>query len=83
MGLRFRDLVTHVEGGGPQYVAAGTPPGQCGCTQTANVPRCNAHSDKPGGGPVCPKASVKPSPKKAGGLEALRRQLRAELTTSG
>ena len=84
MGLRFRDLVTHVESGGPQYIAAGTPPAPCGCTQTANVPRCNVHSGKPGNGPNCPKGSVKPpSPKKAGGLEALRRQLRAELTTSG
>lgn len=80
MGLRYRDLVMDVA---VECMPGGPAPGGCICTQTANAPACQQKSHKPEG-PNCPKPSVKaPNPKKAGGLEALRRQLRAELTTSG
>lgn len=82
MSLQFRDLMTDVE---VECMPGGPPPGPCGCTQTANAPHCQQKSNKPGGAnPNCPRASSPDRPKKRlGGLEQLRQQLRAELTTSG
>ncbi|HWM95168.1 MAG TPA: hypothetical protein VN493_30720 [Thermoanaerobaculia bacterium] len=80
MGLGFRDLVMDVA---VECMPGGPPPGPCGCTQTANAPQCQQKSNKPGG--HCPQASAKIRPPKRSlaDLEALRSQLRAELTTSG
>lgn len=85
MGLRYRDLVTELA---VECMPGGPPPGGCGCTQTGIAPQCAQSSRKPPGkpgNPNCPRASAKGQPPKRelGGLEALRRQLRSELTTSG
>lgn len=78
MGLRFRDLMTAV---GVECMAGPVPPG-CACTQTANAPACPKASQNPNQAPNRPKPGG-PSrpPKRAQGLEALRRQLRSELTS--
>jgi hypothetical protein len=72
MGLRYRDLVIDVQ----------APPKPCGCTGTA--PACTKGSQNPPDPrPNCPKPSAGRPPKRFGGLELLREQLRAELRTSG
>lgn len=80
MGLRYRDLMTHVM----VECMPGPAPECAGCTQTAREPACTRGSQNPNPRPNCPKASgpARP-PKKAEGLEQLRDQLRYELRTAG
>lgn len=82
MGLRYRDLMVDV---GFECMPGGpTPPG-CVCTATAGAPQCTKGSQNPvqKPNPKCPKASSGPNPKKAGGLDLLRQQLRAEIRAQG
>ena len=76
MGLRYRDLVSHVM----VECMAGPAPECAGCTQTGREPACTKGSQNPPNPrPNCPKPSAGRPPKRLGGLELLREQLRAEL----
>ena len=83
MGLRYRDLMAHVR----VECMAGPAPECAGCTQTAREPACTRGSQNPNPRPNCPKPSAGRPPKRLGGLELLREQLRyqlrSELRTSG
>ncbi|MEA2560144.1 MAG: hypothetical protein QOH06_1648 [Acidobacteriota bacterium] len=77
MGLRYRDLMTHVM----VECMAGPAPECAGCTQSAREPDCAKGSQNPNPRPNCPKPSAggKPPKKRLDGLAELREQLRAEL----
>lgn len=78
MGLRYRDLMTHVA----VECMAGPAPECAGCTQSAREPNCGKSSQNQNqtAKPNCPKASAgKPPKKRLDGLGELREQLRAEL----
>lgn len=79
MGLRYRDLMTHVA----VECMAGPAPECAGCTQSAREPNCGKVSQNQNPRPNCPKPSAGRPPKKAEGLEQLRHQLRSQLRTSG
>lgn len=74
MGLRYRDLMTHVT-----VEMAGPAPECAGCTQTGREPACTKGSQNPNPNPPPNRPKPGPPKKRLGDLDLLREQLRSEL----